>query len=210
MIHVVAFAELEKEKADLLAELATYKSLNITLQQNLNEVLQRAFSKTGPSLLNRPSASFESKPDGGPDELPNSSEGNNPPLNKNTSQSTLSLYEIKDGTIHIGENIWIREEVWRKMTSTTKDSLFVKEMAVALWGTATLQRRSVSGKECPTNRHSQKPPLTPSKLHVLRVSFSDWLKQKEPERGEREKRGKQVWHYISQKLQDIIKKRKKK
>lgn len=69
--------------------------------------------------------------------------------------------------IHVGDNIWIREEVWRKITSTTKDSLFVKEMAVALWGTATLQRRSVSGKECPTNRHSQKPPLTPSKLQVL-------------------------------------------
>uniref|UniRef100_A0A9J8BJ12 BEN domain-containing protein n=1 Tax=Cyprinus carpio carpio TaxID=630221 RepID=A0A9J8BJ12_CYPCA len=162
-----------------------------------------------PSLLNRPSAPFESTPYGGPDELPNSSEGNIPTLNKNTSESALSLYEIKDGKIHIGDNIWIREEVWRKITSTTKDSLFVKEMAVALWGTATLQRRSVSGKECPTNRHSQKPPLTPSKLQVLRVCFSDWLKQKEPERGEREKREKQVGYYISPKIQDIIKKKGK-
>lgn len=61
------------------------------------------------------------------------------------------------------------------MTSTTKDSLFVKEMAVALWGTATLQRRGVSGKECPTNRNSPKPPLTPSKLQVLRGNLISLL-----------------------------------
>ncbi|KAL1256015.1 hypothetical protein QQF64_014076 [Cirrhinus molitorella] len=184
-------AELEKEKEDLVAELATYRSLNITLQQNINEVLQRAFSKTGPSLLNRHSATFESTPDQRSDELPNSPEGNNSPLHINSPESPLRLYEIKDGKIHVGENIWIREEVWRKITAATKDSLFVKEMAVALWGTATLQRRSVSGKECPTNRNSPKPPLTPSKLQVLRVCFSDWLKKKEPERREREKREKQ-------------------
>lgn len=106
-------AELEKEKGDQVAELATYKSLNITLQQSLNEVLQRAFSKTGPSLLNRPSAPFESTLYEGPDELPNSPEGNNPPLNKNTSESTLSLYEIKDGTAQAEERVVLGKVIWR-------------------------------------------------------------------------------------------------
>ncbi|XDV13858.1 hypothetical protein PO909_002173, partial [Leuciscus waleckii] len=202
-------AELGKEKEDLVAELATYRSLNITLQHNINKVLQRAFSETSPSFLNGTSTPVESTPDRRPDELPNSSEGINPPLNINTSESPLSLYEIKDGKIHIGNTIWIREEAWKKINSATKDSLYVKEMAVALWGTNTLKSRSVSGKECPTNKHSAKPPLTPSKLQVLRVCFSDWLKQREPEKGEREKREKQVGYYISQKIQDVIKKEKK-
>ncbi|XP_053090506.1 uncharacterized protein LOC128318425 [Pangasianodon hypophthalmus] len=98
-------AELEKEKEELVAELATYRSLNVTLQQNINEVLQRAFLKTSPSFLkdNGTSTPDEITPDKctceerTPDELLNtSSEGNNPPLN----QESKSLYEGTDGKVH--------------------------------------------------------------------------------------------------------------
>lgn len=62
--------------------------------------------------------------------------------------------------------MWLREEVWRKIHSTTKDSLFVKELAVAIWGTVELRGRSVSGKECPTKNTEAKPPLSPYKLGI--------------------------------------------
>lgn len=64
--------------------------------------------------------------------------------------------------------MWLREEVWRKIHSTTKDSLFVKELAVAIWGTVELRGRSVSGKECPTKNTEAKPPLSPYKLGILK------------------------------------------
>nr|XP_033960835.1 BEN domain-containing protein 5-like isoform X2 [Pseudochaenichthys georgianus] len=78
--------------------------------------------------------------------------------------------EKKDGKIHIGTDIWLREEVWRKIDSTTKDSLFVKELAVAIWGTAELMGRSVSGKECPSKTTEAKPPLTPCKLGTVKAT----------------------------------------
>ncbi|XP_045913162.1 BEN domain-containing protein 5-like isoform X2 [Micropterus dolomieu] len=68
------------------------------------------------------------------------------------------------GMIHIGKDMWLREEVWRKIHSTTKDSLFVKELAVAIWGTVELRGRSVSGKECPTKNTEAKPPLSHTSL----------------------------------------------
>ncbi|XP_056605039.1 BEN domain-containing protein 5-like [Triplophysa dalaica] len=190
-------AELEKINKDLVAELTTYRQLNVTLQQNINEVLQRAFSKTHDSSFFEVSETSSSLPEKGTperqtsDKLPNTSG---------------EIYERKNGKIHVGENVWLREEVWKKIRSSAKDSLFVKEMAVALWGTATLKNKSVSGNECPTNKNPVKPPLTPSKLQVLRVCFSDWLRTKEPEKNEREKRENRVGYYISQKIQDIIKK----
>ncbi|KAI7790275.1 putative BEN domain-containing protein 5-like [Triplophysa rosa] len=106
-------------------------------------------------------------------------------------------------TIQVGDDVWLREEVWKKICSSAKDSLFVKEMAVTLRGTATLKNKSVSGKECPTNKNPVKPPLTPSKLQVLRVCFSDWLRTKEPERKEREKRENRIGYYISQKFKTL-------
>lgn len=65
--------------------------------------------------------------------------------------------------IHIGDNIWIREEVWRKITSTTKDSFSVKEMAVALWRTATK-------KKCVRKGEPHKQTFTKASPDTLQVA----------------------------------------
>ncbi|XP_034088300.1 BEN domain-containing protein 5-like [Gymnodraco acuticeps] len=117
--------------------------------------------------------------------------------------------EKKDGKIHIGTDIWLREEVWRKIDSTTKDSLFVKELAVAIWGTAELMGRSVSGKDCPSKTTEAKPPLTPCKLGTVKECFRGWLIKQNMEKTEREKREKLSGYLISQKIQDLLKKGKK-
>lgn len=75
--------------------------------------------------------------------------------------------------VHIGCGVWLREDVWKRVQAHTKDSLFVKELAVAIWGTATLKTRSLTGKECPTTKGEAKPPLTPTKLKALRGMFTD-------------------------------------
>ncbi|KAK2840948.1 hypothetical protein Q7C36_012527 [Tachysurus vachellii] len=61
--------------------------------------------------------------------------------------------------IVFGGTIHLRKKVWEKIRSSTRDSLFIKELAVAVWGTKTLEERSLTGKECPTTK-SQADPLT--------------------------------------------------
>ena len=64
-------------------------------------------------------------------------------------------------------NIPIRPEAWARIKNSHRDSLFVKELAVAMWGTKTLGERSLTGKECPTTKTSRQP-LTPEKLTTLK------------------------------------------
>lgn len=59
--------------------------------------------------------------------------------------------------VHIGCGVWLREDVWKRVQAHTKDSLFVKELAVAIWGTAILKTRSLTGKECPTTKGDARP-----------------------------------------------------
>ena len=65
----------------------------------------------------------------------------------------------------------MRREAWSRIQNSTRDSLFVKELAVAIWGTKTLGERSLTGKECPTTKTSRQP-LTPQKLQTLKGSSS--------------------------------------
>ncbi|XP_045900911.1 BEN domain-containing protein 5-like [Micropterus dolomieu] len=149
-------AELENCKCELEQELTTYRNSNLTLQQNLDELLKQVFSQKSVTSQHCVIAPLT------PPAI------NNPTSERDPLQPTPcpNLLEKKDGMIHIGKDMWLREEVWRKIHSTTKDSLFVKELAVPIWGTLELRGRSVSGKECPTKNTEAKPPLSPYKLGI--------------------------------------------
>ncbi|XP_041833804.1 BEN domain-containing protein 5-like [Melanotaenia boesemani] len=123
--------------------------------------------------------------------------------------NTPRVLEKKDGKIHIGNEVWLREEVWNKIQATRKDSLYVKELAVAIWGSSELKQRSVSGKECPTKNTEAKPPLTPDRLGTLKDCFYRWLRAQDLEKAEVDRRSKLVGFFISQKIQDLNKKDKK-
>ncbi|KAK9519945.1 hypothetical protein VZT92_022637 [Zoarces viviparus] len=45
--------------------------------------------------------------------------------------------------ITLGGDINIRKEAWVRINNNNRDSLFVKELAVAIWGTKTLGERSL-------------------------------------------------------------------
>ncbi|XP_076129126.1 BEN domain-containing protein 5-like [Alosa pseudoharengus] len=119
----------------------------------------------------------------------------------------LAQFFEEDGKIHLGQGVWIRAEVWRRIGSSLKDSIFVKELAVAVWGTATLKNRSITGKECPTKKGEARPPLTPKKLRAVKECFQWWLRhQGVVEEEELGKRTRAMGHYVSQKIMDIRKK----
>ncbi|KAL3042109.1 hypothetical protein OYC64_020122 [Pagothenia borchgrevinki] len=192
--------ELENGKSELEQEVVTYREANLTLQHNIDKLLKEIFSQ-------RSETSRTCEPAIPPLTPP----GQNTTSEREPDQPIHGprQMEIKDGKIHIGTDIWLREEVWRKIDSTTKDSLFVKELAVAIWGTAELMGRSVSGKECPGKTIEAKPPLTPCKLGTLKECFRGWLTKQNVEKTEREKREKLAGYFISQKMQDLVKSGKK-
>ncbi|KAI9520644.1 hypothetical protein NQZ68_015184 [Dissostichus eleginoides] len=72
--------------------------------------------------------------------------------------------------IHLQGEIPVRPEIWAKIKNNTRDSMFVKELAVAFWGTDTLGERSLTGKECPTTKTTRQP-LTLQKLWGLKGMF---------------------------------------
>ncbi|XP_064467516.1 BEN domain-containing protein 5-like [Ornithodoros turicata] len=63
-----------------------------------------------------------------------------PPHPSNTPEFGME----EDDQIHLGEGVTIPTSRWRQLLCF-KDSLFCKELAVAIWGSDTLQKRSVSG-----------------------------------------------------------------
>lgn len=67
----------------------------------------------------------------------------------------------------------MEEEKWHQLQRTQGDSKFTKNLAVMIWGTETLKNRSVTGVATKKKKDAlPKPPLSPSKLKIVRGTFS--------------------------------------
>lgn len=75
--------------------------------------------------------------------------------------------------VHLGGGIWVEEDKWHQLQRTQGDSKFTKNLAVMIWGTETLKNRSVTGVATKKKKDAlPKPPLSPSKLKIVRGTFS--------------------------------------
>lgn len=75
--------------------------------------------------------------------------------------------------VHLGGGIWVEEEKWHQLQRTQGDSKFTKNLAVMIWGTETLKNRSVTGVATKKKKDAlPKPPLSPSKLKIVRGTYS--------------------------------------
>nr|XP_057929415.1 BEN domain-containing protein 5 isoform X2 [Doryrhamphus excisus] len=87
------------------------------------------------------------------------------------SPSPRTVYTCNDGKVHLGGGIWVEEEKWHQLQRTQGDSKFTKNLAVMIWGTETLKNRSVTGVATKKKKDAlPKPPLSPSKLKIVRVN----------------------------------------
>uniref|UniRef100_A0A4W5PDX6 BEN domain containing 5 n=1 Tax=Hucho hucho TaxID=62062 RepID=A0A4W5PDX6_9TELE len=85
------------------------------------------------------------------------------------SPSPRTVYTFNDGKVHLGGGIWVQEEKWHQLQRTQGDSKFTKNLAVMIWGTETLKNRSVTGVATKKKKDAlPKPPLSPSKLKIVR------------------------------------------
>ncbi|XP_064460528.1 BEN domain-containing protein 5-like [Ornithodoros turicata] len=97
-----------------------------------------------------------------------------PPLKKANFQT--------DGvTVTINETVSMPLDQWlhcQRESFFEKESLFVRSMALALWGKDTLKNRSTEGRVSNRLRKqpeaTAKPQLSPEKIGVLEDCFEDW------------------------------------
>ncbi|XP_046392336.1 BEN domain-containing protein 5-like [Ischnura elegans] len=89
------------------------------------------------------------------------------------------------------------------------DSLFVKNLALAIWGPETLACRSVTGKRCTAIQDSvPKPPLSPKKLDYIKEKFVQRIRHHEPNATQDEicKRAQKIRIYLADKIATLNRK----
>ncbi|XP_038858453.1 BEN domain-containing protein 5 [Salvelinus namaycush] len=122
------------------------------------------------------------------------------------SPSPRTVYTCNDGKVHLGGGIWVQEEKWHQLHRTQGDSKFTKNLAVMIWGTETLKNRSVTGVATKKKKDAlPKPPLSPSKLKIVRECLYDRVSQETADSAEITQRLSKVNKYICEKIMDINK-----
>nr|XP_061790805.1 BEN domain-containing protein 5 isoform X2 [Nerophis lumbriciformis] len=122
------------------------------------------------------------------------------------SPSPKTVYPCSDGKVHLGGGIWVEEEKWHQLQRTQGDSKFTKNLAVMIWGTETLKNRSVTGVATKKKKDAlPKPPLSPSKLKIVRECLYDRVSQETADSAEITQRLSKVNKYICEKIMDINK-----
>ncbi|XP_023859708.1 BEN domain-containing protein 5 isoform X3 [Salvelinus sp. IW2-2015] len=122
------------------------------------------------------------------------------------SPSPRTVYTCNDGKVHLGGGIWVQEEKWHQLQRTQGDSKFTKNLAVMIWGTETLKNRSVTGVATKKKKDAlPKPPLSPSKLKIVRECLYDRVSQETADGAEITQRLAKVNKYICEKIMDINK-----
>ncbi|XP_038587914.1 BEN domain-containing protein 5-like [Micropterus salmoides] len=176
-------SDQEKITAAVEAENSTLRALNIQLQQHLLKSLNSV--QCNDPVSQSPEKALKIAESGCADEVGPSA-------------------SPKGDEIHLGGEVSIRKETWSRIQNSTRDSLFVKELAVAMWGTKTLGERSLTEKECPSTKTTRQP-LTPQKLHTLKVCYKEWLRRKNLEETETQARWGKAGRFITEKIMDINK-----
>ncbi|XP_064462259.1 uncharacterized protein LOC135372691 isoform X2 [Ornithodoros turicata] len=148
---------------------------------------------------------------GGRDQPVNSSSapGNPGMENRGGAAVAPALFVEVDGQVHLGNNVFVPTSKWQWLQQRTRDSLFCKEVARAIWGTAGLKGRSVTGTICRRFVNTDvaataKRALTPSKLEAVGNAFDKFIEENSSTETKKQRRAK-MNRYIAEMLQDMNK-----
>ncbi|XP_064464158.1 uncharacterized protein LOC135375372 [Ornithodoros turicata] len=146
---------------------------------------------------------------GGRDQPVHSSLAPGNPGMENRGGATPALFVEVDGQVHLGNNVFVPTSKWQWLQQRTRDSLFCKEVARAIWGTAGLKGRSVTGTICRRFVNTDvaataKRALTPSKLEAVGNAFDKFIEENSSTETKKQRRAK-MNRYIAEMLQDMNK-----
>ncbi|XP_041036332.1 BEN domain-containing protein 5-like isoform X2 [Carcharodon carcharias] len=183
---------LKEERAALRQRVERLETLNFQLQEEIVALSKKA------RLSDRP------------DDAPTSPKQSQTPTFLRLGEAINNqLYTPIDGKVQLLGGIEIPEREWRIVNSQRTNSLFVKSLAVAIWGTATLRDRSVCGRVCPRFIHTggippkAKPPLSPRKLNAVKACFTHHLHTQGLSAEAVTNEVKKMNNYITEKIQDL-------
>ncbi|KAJ8050392.1 BEN domain-containing protein 5 [Holothuria leucospilota] len=179
-------ASLETESKRLRKDSEEYRQLNKDLQL---ELLKHLKLKTNTSVPNY-SSSKANKP-----------KPCSPFSSTSSRQSGTSYINFITG---MGGKNW-EEKQWEALRRHPKHSLFVKNLAVSVWGSEILKNRSVHGKACNRfkGKKETKQPLTPVKLDAVKDCFLNRLESLKVDAEMRQTEMSKFTRYIAEKIQDI-------
>lgn len=72
----------------------------------------------------------------------------------------------------IVEDIVFNKEKLKIVQQKSKNTIFVKELAMLIWGNEELLDRSVTGSRVAVNQGEARKPLTPEKLNAIKGIFN--------------------------------------
>ncbi|XP_043467299.1 uncharacterized protein LOC122501696 [Leptopilina heterotoma] len=119
-----------------------------------------------------------------------------------------------DKNVHLGRDVWIPKSTYDTVMCTARNpSIFIKNMALAVFGHETLERSSVTGQlSNRTRKFYEGPPkqkLDPTKLLAIKDVFRYWLQEiKKVDECTTDIELRKVGSYIGHKIADLNRRKK--
>lgn len=108
------------------------------------------------------------------------------PTHHLSSGSHLPVAFEREQNVCIGNNIWIENTAWEQVLSYSTQSMFVKQLGVAIWGTPGLAARRmqtlVSNKARSLGSTDPHMPITPEKQTAVNAAIDFFSEEKQPSR----------------------------
>lgn len=74
--------------------------------------------------------------------------------------------------IHLGQGIWLPKQTYCDVVfSATTNAIFVKNIAMAVYGAQYLKEHSVKGKACNKTKSTPRPAIDPKKALAIKGTF---------------------------------------
>ncbi|KAK5640347.1 hypothetical protein RI129_011158 [Pyrocoelia pectoralis] len=121
---------------------------------------------------------------------------------KSENETTASAR--RNGDVHLGRGIWLPAHIFNCIYRKKKDTIFLKELATAVFGDDILMNSSICGM--PSNRkkgEAVKPALDPTKLLAIQDILNQRLKERGVSPEEQTKIVTRMDHIINEKIQDL-------
>ncbi|XP_048398034.1 BEN domain-containing protein 5-like isoform X2 [Stegostoma tigrinum] len=130
-----------------------------------------------------------------------------------TNPSADNLYTPIDGMVQLQGGLQVTERQWENVLRSKTNSMFVKTLAAAVWGSDVLRNRSIHGRVCARFINADTPPvpkpaLSPVKLSAVKACYGHYLRSKGMSTEGVCKEQARVHSYISEKIMDLNRTRK--
>ncbi|XP_048398036.1 BEN domain-containing protein 5-like isoform X4 [Stegostoma tigrinum] len=87
-----------------------------------------------------------------------------------TNPSADNLYTPIDGMVQLQGGLQVTERQWENVLRSKTNSMFVKTLAAAVWGSDVLRNRSIHGRVCARFINADTPPVPKPALSPVKLS----------------------------------------